>query len=347
MVFYTWILKNRIATANMPTSDEIAELSKIFDAVIVLVKDYELEYNINLWRKFNVEYIHLPVPDFHAPQILELYHIVKWIKEKISQGKKVLIHCYGGLGRSGTVAAAYLMYSRNMAPWNAISYVRRKKSRSIESLRQINLLEIFNLILKLIPEPKLSLIDAIGMKYNYGRGIKHASKVTELSVKLWKELNNYLKLNEHQGLILASSSILHDIGIYRSLKNHHKYALELIENEKEMLNRLFTNEEITLIKWSAYYHRIEAGDPKDNDGLRQDLKEDVRICSAILRIADALDYTLNQSVKDIKISKKDERYIFKVYCEIPYEWSILIRRALEKSSLLKEVIGNNIFFTVQ
>jgi protein tyrosine/serine phosphatase len=56
---------------------------------------------------FDVHY--LPVADEDAPALEDLAKALTWVEDCISSGKKVLVHCRFGIGRTGTFVAAYLM----------------------------------------------------------------------------------------------------------------------------------------------------------------------------------------------------------------------------------------------
>jgi protein-tyrosine phosphatase len=75
----------------------------------------------------------LPVLDQAVPTTEQMTALVRWMHQAIDGGGRVLIHCVGGLGRSGTAAACYLV-STGMTPEQAITAVRRARSpRAIES----------------------------------------------------------------------------------------------------------------------------------------------------------------------------------------------------------------------
>ncbi|WP_320174895.1 dual specificity protein phosphatase [Maridesulfovibrio sp.] len=64
---------------------------------------HEIEQNAG----FEVYY--LPLEDEEAPELVELEKALEWLDESIYLGKKVLIHCRHGIGRTGTVLNAYLL----------------------------------------------------------------------------------------------------------------------------------------------------------------------------------------------------------------------------------------------
>jgi protein-tyrosine phosphatase len=51
----------------------------------------------------------LPVSDAYAPQLDEVDAALEWLNDHVESGKKALIHCRFGVGRSGTMIAAYLL----------------------------------------------------------------------------------------------------------------------------------------------------------------------------------------------------------------------------------------------
>ncbi|MBU1138319.1 MAG: dual specificity protein phosphatase family protein [Proteobacteria bacterium] len=51
----------------------------------------------------------LPISDAYSPELDELDDALEWLNGQIESGKKVLVHCRFGVGRSGTVIAAYLL----------------------------------------------------------------------------------------------------------------------------------------------------------------------------------------------------------------------------------------------
>jgi Fe-S-cluster containining protein len=50
-----------------------------------------------------------PIPDEEAPNLPELEKALSWLDECLYLGKKVLVHCRFGIGRTGTLVNAYLL----------------------------------------------------------------------------------------------------------------------------------------------------------------------------------------------------------------------------------------------
>lgn len=135
-------IDERVAFSRMPAERELDEVTRDFDAVVVLVEEHELPYSLDEWEKRGLEFLHSPpIPDFTAPSVEQLLEILRWIEERVREGKKVLIHCMGGLGRSGTVAVAWLMYSRGLSLREALMEVRRKRPGAVETQEQMEVLK--------------------------------------------------------------------------------------------------------------------------------------------------------------------------------------------------------------
>jgi hypothetical protein len=89
-------------------------------------------------RALGLDWYHLPIQDFGAPDpVFE----ASWrslgpiLMGHLAAGRSVLIHCRGGLGRSGMIAAR-LLVEQGMAPEQAIRHVRLARPGAIETAAQ-------------------------------------------------------------------------------------------------------------------------------------------------------------------------------------------------------------------
>ncbi len=73
------------------------------------------------------------VQDFAAPSFDQLDEFVAFVDAKKAEGKRVLVHCYAGRGRTGTMLAAYLIHE-GMHSDAAIREIREKASRAYGTL---------------------------------------------------------------------------------------------------------------------------------------------------------------------------------------------------------------------
>ena len=107
-------------------------------AVISLTEDPIPE---ELIKGLGLECYHVPMRNHEMPDEETLERAVGLITGLTSSGKKVLVHCAGGQGRTGTVLAAYLILKDGMSAEEAIEKVRSLRPGSIEPVQERGLRE--------------------------------------------------------------------------------------------------------------------------------------------------------------------------------------------------------------
>lgn len=124
------------------TEEDLKYIKSIgIDNVIPLITDDELhdfgvDNLMDQYKAFNFDVNRLPIKDQMAASNEEMNMLIDWIKTKLKDNEKVMIHCVGGLGRSGMVAAS-LLKSLGKSAEEAISNVRNSRSpRAVESIEQ-------------------------------------------------------------------------------------------------------------------------------------------------------------------------------------------------------------------
>jgi ADP-ribosyl-[dinitrogen reductase] hydrolase len=112
-------------------------------ALVSLMEDHEFEQMSvtalpDRSKSFGIAWYHLPIKDVYPPgrRFTSKWKTVGPILRKILRDSgKILIHCRGGLGRTGTVAAQILV-EFGMTLQDAINKVRRARQGTIETSQQ-------------------------------------------------------------------------------------------------------------------------------------------------------------------------------------------------------------------
>lgn len=96
-------------------------------------------------RRYGIEMLWFPIRDASVPSSIErFYQAVQHIVATLRKGKTTVIHCKGGLGRTGLVAAAVLMAIAELTPEEATRIVRRARPGAIETPDQEEYVRVFH-----------------------------------------------------------------------------------------------------------------------------------------------------------------------------------------------------------
>jgi atypical dual specificity phosphatase len=130
----TWIdPAGQVLLCAYPRRRAMADLQR--RGIRCLVNMDERAHPAALLTRYGLSECHLPVPDFHAPTQDQLVTAVASTVSAVAAGERVALHCAAGLGRSGTVAACYLVeLGQDWAA--AIDSVRAVRPGAIETADQ-------------------------------------------------------------------------------------------------------------------------------------------------------------------------------------------------------------------
>jgi atypical dual specificity phosphatase len=132
-----WIDKPYLLGSHNPTNNELAQLKeKGFSVLVSLLQAEEQtpRYDIAYAQDLGYQRYSFPVRDFAPPTIEQLQQFVDLVNQQASS-VKVILHCEGGSGRTGTFAAAYWI-AKGMTAAEAIKHIRQVKPHAVETVEQ-------------------------------------------------------------------------------------------------------------------------------------------------------------------------------------------------------------------
>jgi atypical dual specificity phosphatase len=131
---FTWIVPEQVAACTYPKRvEDLQQLAA--RGVTLLINLHRRPHDPDLLQAQGLAERHLPVADFQPPAPVQLAAGLAAIEKALAAGGKVAVHCRGGLGRTGTLLACYLIRT-GMAADDALAHLRRLRPGSVESRSQ-------------------------------------------------------------------------------------------------------------------------------------------------------------------------------------------------------------------
>jgi len=161
--------------------------------------------------------------------------------------------------------------------------------------------------------------------------------VSRLSLALFEEMRAVHKLPDKYSGILHAAAMLHDIGLFIAYQKHHKHSYYLIKSSgPSSIDAI----DLDLVANIARYHRKAHPTPKHLPfGQLSPVQQDVvRKLSAILRVADALDYGRQCKVTGVQCRRSHTKTL-SIRLQGVGDFRDEIRSATDKASLMNEVYG--------
>jgi len=132
-----WIDEPHLLGSGNPSDTDLERLRRDGFGVLVSLlceKGPAPRYDVPRATALGYVRCNIPVQDFSPPTVEQLEQFVKLV-DGLPPRAKMIVHCEGGTGRTGTFAAAYWI-TKGMTASEAIMHVRRARSHAVETQEQ-------------------------------------------------------------------------------------------------------------------------------------------------------------------------------------------------------------------
>lgn len=137
---FSFVIEDVLAGLALPNLADLHELTSV--GIRALVSLTEMPLPTKAIQAAELSYLHLPVEDFTAPSIEQVKQFVAFVNKTRKDGGATAVHCLGGIGRTGTMLACFLV-ADGLTAQAAINTVRSLRPGSIETPEQEELIKLF------------------------------------------------------------------------------------------------------------------------------------------------------------------------------------------------------------
>jgi exopolyphosphatase/guanosine-5'-triphosphate,3'-diphosphate pyrophosphatase len=174
----------------------------------------------------------------------------------------------------------------------------------------------------------------------------HARQVTRLSLQLFDATQDLHQLDERARLLLERGAFLHNAGMLIESRRHHKHSYRLIQGT---VLPGFTDEERHEIACIARYHRraLPSTSHEEFATLSRTARKRVSALAALLRVADALDYSHDGRVLALATEPElctKSLWMIGIWLRPLADFDVELEQADEKADLFEKVFKHKLNF---
>ncbi|MCK5391416.1 MAG: dual specificity protein phosphatase family protein [Deltaproteobacteria bacterium] len=153
---FSWIIEESIAGMERPglfysLEDDLDFLKAKGVEVIVNLQEKEhfLDHDGFIVKNISIN-------DFGTPNYEDFVEFIDFVSAHIAQEKRVVVHCYAGMGRTNLMLATYLVHKQGIHPDQALEEVRLKRPVHLVTYRQEESLREYYYVIRdnlIVPKP--------------------------------------------------------------------------------------------------------------------------------------------------------------------------------------------------
>lgn len=135
---FHWMRPGKLAGTPMPgvvrsLQEDLKALKRVeISLLITLTID---PVDAEALAEAGIDNIHFPIVDMESPSLVEATHLCEVLDKRLEAGDVIAFHCRAGIGRTGTMLAAYEIW-KGMSADDAFDAARRVHSRWVQSRKQ-------------------------------------------------------------------------------------------------------------------------------------------------------------------------------------------------------------------
>jgi atypical dual specificity phosphatase len=136
-MYFSWVNSHILAGCRAPWRDpEIQFLRDQGIQILVrLQESKELRIPSKALESLGIVDYHCPIAEGAALPPQETQLLIEFLQQSIDRGKPVAVSCGGGIGRTGTILACYLV-AQDISAEQAIRTLRKSRGPSLETKTQ-------------------------------------------------------------------------------------------------------------------------------------------------------------------------------------------------------------------
>ena len=124
---FSWIVENSIAGMERPG------LFYPIEEDLKFLKSLNIDFIVNLQEKehfiehegFTVK--NIAIDDFGPPEYEDFVEFINFVKPNLDNDKRIVVHCYAGMGRTNLMLASYLMHHLKINADLALEEIKQRR----------------------------------------------------------------------------------------------------------------------------------------------------------------------------------------------------------------------------
>ncbi len=135
---FVWVEKDALAASGYPASKgQVQWLVAHGIYSILTLTESPLPEQFTLGTEVRIK--HLPMKDHAAPDLESLERASEYLIEELKSGRRVVVHCLAGEGRTGCVLGAYMIRTRGLTADEVMKILREIKPAFVEPSQEESL----------------------------------------------------------------------------------------------------------------------------------------------------------------------------------------------------------------